>query len=207
MILYDAHHLAECYAVRLLAGLVGAALTLNPMDIYPGHDHRSDSFLALNPLGTLPVLADGDAMITDWHAALAHIAAVHAPGWLGNDPPALVGWLGMSRDLASSAGRARLVDTFGAEGDASALRAIANPLLDECERRVWFTERAGQGWLTSAAPTIADVAAFVMIAPAEDAGLSLRDRPALRRWCDRVRFLPGFVAMSGIFPPMANTPK
>ena len=62
-------------------------------------------------------------------------------------------------------------------------------------------------WLAGEAPSIADVAAFVMIAPAEDAGLSLRDRPALRRWCDRVRFLQGFVAMSGIFPPMANTPR
>lgn len=207
MILHDAHHLAECYAVRLLAALLGAPLTLVPMDVYPGHDHRSDAFLAINPLGTLPVLVDGDAVITDWQAALAHLAALHAPVWLGSDTAALVGWLGMARDLAASLGRARLVDTFGAAGDAAALRRIADPLLDECERRVWFAERAGQMWLAGAGPTIADIAAFVMIAPAEDAGLSLRDRPALRRWCDRVRFLPGFIAVSGIFPPMANTPN
>jgi len=35
----------------------------------------------------------------------------------------------------------------------------------------------------------------------------LRDRPALRRWIDRVRFAPGFIAMSGVFPPMTNVTR
>jgi len=114
--------------------------------------------------------------------------------------------LGMARDLAASAGLARLIDTFGAPGDADAARARADVLLDEIERRVWFGERARADWLVAGPrPSIADLAAFAFIAPCEDGGLSLRDRPALRRWCDRVRFVPGFVSMSGVFPPMART--
>jgi len=204
MIVYDAHHLAECYAVRLLAGVLGIVLTTVPVDVYPGREHRTDGFLALSPLGTLPVLIDGARVLTDWQEILAHLALRHNPGWFPAHDPALIGWLGMARDLAASAGLARMIDTFGAPGDADAARARADLLLDEIERRVWFGERGGQDWLMLA-PSIADIAAFVFIAPCEDGGLSLRDRPALRRWCDRVRFLPGFVAMSGVFPPMANT--
>jgi glutathione S-transferase len=206
MILYDAHHLAPCYAVRLLAGYLGMALELHPLDVYPGHEDRSDSFLALNPRGTLPVLVDGGLVVTDWQEALAHCALLHDRAWVPADRPAVIGWLGMARDLGASAGAARLIDTFGAPGDADAARVRADILLEEAERRVWFNERAGHEWLVEGAhPTIADVACFVYIAPCEDGGLSLRDRPALRRWCDRMRFLPGFVAMGGVFAPMANT--
>lgn len=204
MIVYDAHHLAECYAVRLLAGVLGVVLTTVPVDVYPGHENRTDDFLALSPLGTLPLLVDGDRVLTDWQEMLAHLALQYNPTWFPAQDPALIGWLGMARDLAASAGLARMIDTFGAPGDADAARAHAGLLLDEIERRVWFGERAGQDWLMPR-PSIADIAAFVFIATCEDGGLSLRDRPALRRWCDRVRFLPGFVPMSGVFPPMANT--
>lgn len=206
MILHDAHHLPECYAVRLLAGLLGAPLTLAPVDAYPGQEHRSEAFLARNPLGTLPVLVDGDQVLTDWQEMLATLALRYGPDWFPAHDPALIGGLGLARDLADSVGLARMIDTFGAAGDADAARARAEPLLDAAERRLWFGERAGLQWLIAGpGPSIADIAAFVFVAPCEDAGLSLRDRPALRRWCDRVRFLPGFIAMSGIFPPMANT--
>jgi len=216
MILYDAHHLAPCYAVRLLAGCLGVTLELEPLDVYPGHANQTEAFLALNPLGTLPVLVDGPCIITDWLEALAHLALTHDRAWFPAEHAALIGWLGMARDLGASAGAARLIDTFGAPGDAAAARAQANALLDEVERRLWFSERGfgergfgeriGQDWLIEGPhPSIADLACFVFIAPCEDGGLSLRDRPALRRWCDRVRFLPGFVSMSGVFPPMANT--
>ena len=206
MILYDAHHVPECYAVRLLAAILGVTLTQVPVDVYPGHENRTDAFLALNPLGTLPVLTDGERVLTDWQEILADLALRHNPAWYPAHDPALTGWLGIARDLAASAGLARMIETFDAPGDADLARTRANALLDEIERRMWFGERAGSAWLMPGPhPTIADMAAFVFIAPCEDGGLTLRDRPALRRWCDRVRFLPGFVAMSGVFPPMANT--
>ncbi len=202
VILFDAHHLPECYAVRLLAGLLGASPILSPVDVYPSREDRSDAFLALNPLGTLPVLVDDDRMLTDWQEILCHLALRHDAAWFPAHDPALIGWLGLARDLAGSVGLARMIDTFDAAGDADAARARAEQLLDEIERRRWFAERAGSDWLVAGPhPSVADVAAFVFIALCEDAGLSLRDRPALRRWCDKVRFLPGFVAMSGVFPP------
>ena len=206
MILYDAHHLAECYAVRLLAARLGCDLTLVPVDVYPGHEHHAEAFAAINPLASLPVLIDGERVLTDWQEIMVDLALRHDAAWCPLHDPALVGWLGMARDLGGSAGLARMIDTFGAPGDADAARARAAILLDEIERRLWFGERSGWHWLMPGPhPTVADLAAFVFVAPCEDGGSSLRDRPALRRWCDRIRFAPGFVAMSGVFPPMANT--
>ena len=37
-----------------------------------------------------------------------------------------------------------------------------------------------------------------MLAP--EGGVSLLDFPALRRWTDRVKRIPGFSVMAGIFP-------
>ena len=34
----------------------------------------------------------------------------------------------------------------------------------------------------------------------EEGGISRMDYPALRRWTDRVRRIPGFKVMPGIFP-------
>ena len=108
MILYDAHHLAPCYAVRLLAGCLGLAPELRPLDVYPGHEHRAEAFLAINPLGTLPVLVHGDHVLTDWQEILAHLALTHDRAWIPAHDAALFGWLGMARDLGASAGAAQI---------------------------------------------------------------------------------------------------
>jgi glutathione S-transferase len=34
----------------------------------------------------------------------------------------------------------------------------------------------------------------------EEGGIPRQDYPAIRRWCDRVKRLPGFIVMSGVFP-------
>ncbi|MFX1765835.1 hypothetical protein PWP93_25245 [Paraburkholderia sp. A1RI-2L] len=35
-------------------------------------------------------------------------------------------------------------------------------------------------------------------------GISLLDYPAIRRWTDRVKMLPGFIVMAGMFPGSAS---
>jgi glutathione S-transferase len=47
-------------------------------------------------------------------------------------------------------------------------------------------------------PSIADVACFPYTALAHEGNVSLVDYPAVVAWCERVRRLPGFVAMEGI---------
>ncbi len=66
---------------------------------------------------------------------------------------------------------------------------------------MWFREREGLDWVCSGAhPTIADIAIFPDVVLSEEGGVSRLDYPALRRWTDRVKELPGFMIMPGIFP-------
>ncbi|MGO4835058.1 glutathione S-transferase, partial [Rhizobiaceae sp. 2RAB30] len=46
----------------------------------------------------------------------------------------------------------------------------------------------------------ADIACFPYIALSEEGGVSRQDYPAIRRWMDRVKRVPGFSVMSGVFP-------
>ena len=34
----------------------------------------------------------------------------------------------------------------------------------------------------------------------EEGGVIRIDYPAIRRWCDRVKRIPGFIVMPGVFP-------
>src|SRR3954452_23329236 len=51
---------------------------------------RTPEFLALNPLGQVPVLQDGDAVLADSNAILVYLARRYAPGspWLPDEPGA-----------------------------------------------------------------------------------------------------------------------
>ncbi|HZV09474.1 MAG TPA: glutathione S-transferase family protein, partial [Novosphingobium sp.] len=154
LILHTSDLLAEAYAARLLASLAGVALEIRHLDIHPGRDHETDAFRVLSPLGRLPVLEGAGAPLADWQAVLCAIATrgdtparADAPGWWRGADPAFIGWLGMARDLAASAGVARLHEGLGVPADGAALRAAAHALLREVERHLWFAERAGQRWL------------------------------------------------------------
>lgn len=53
----------------------------------------------------------------------------------------------------------------------------------------------GRDWMALDRPTVADVAAFLGITQADDGGISLAPYPAVLAWADRVRQVPGFVAL------------
>jgi len=44
------------------------------VDVFPGKEHLSPPFLALNPSGRLPILRDGDLVLHGTEAILAHLA-------------------------------------------------------------------------------------------------------------------------------------
>ncbi|MBB5685717.1 glutathione S-transferase N-terminal domain-containing protein [Sphingobium boeckii] len=207
MLLYDNAMLPECYAVRLLSGLLGVELDLKTVDCYPGRQHREEAFLAINPLGTLPVLDTGDAFLRDWLAALVYLAARYdsSARWL---PTADAGrlaavqeWLSIARLLQSSAGAARLHDSIGMATDIERRRREAHDLLRMTEKHLWFGERGGDDWLVAGAePTIADIALFVHVILSEEGGIARMPYPAVRRWTERLRRLPNFALMGGVFP-------
>lgn len=202
MKLYDYVLSPSCYKVRLMAALAGFKLTIRPVDFHPGREHKSDAIMALNPAGTIPILVDGDLVLTESSAMLIYLAALAAPGWLGGtsaaDRARVEQWLAFSPRLTAACGGARLHDMLLMPGDITALRAAATRALRELEAALSARRRRGQGFLTGADPTIADIACFPYVALAPDGGIDLGPYPSIRLWMRAIRGLPGFVEMPGI---------
>jgi glutathione S-transferase len=205
--LYDFELSGNCYKIRLFLSILGIEFELEPIEFYPGKEHKSDVFLRINPLGQLPVLVDDGIIYRDSQAILVYLAAKYDKSgcWYPTGDPQLVGqmqmWLGFAESLTNSISAARLHDVFMFDFDVIHCRNRAHELLAILDEHLWMQERQGRGYLCDVSqPTIADLACFPYIALSDEGGVSLLDYPAVRRWCDRVKRIPGFVVMAGVFP-------
>ncbi len=205
--LYDYELSVNCYKQRLLLGILGVPYRRQPIDFFPGRQHHSEAFRQINPFGHIPVIDDDGYILADAHAILVYLATRYDPSgqWYPVADPHLLGevasWMLVAEGTTSTASAARLHDTLGYEFDIDALRAGAHRLFRRLDDHVWFHERQGRPWMASAAhPTIADLALFPDVMLSDQGGISLLDYPALRRWTDRVKRIPGFTVMAGIYP-------
>jgi glutathione S-transferase len=204
--LYDYHLSSDAYKVRLLLHALHLSWTTHEVEFYPRREHRAEWFLRINPRGELPVIIDDGTIIEDAGAILLHLARTHDPArtWYPADPiavGAISTWLTFADALTQTAAAARLHDGFFYHHvDVATCRRGAHDLLRVLDERLWFGEQAGSAWLCGGTiPTIADIACFPDVMLAGEGGISLRDYPAIRRWTDRFKRLPGFVVMPGIF--------
>ncbi len=202
MILHDYVLSASCYKVRLLAALLGVRLELVAVDFHPGRAHKSVVFRALNPAGSLPVLVDGDLVLTESTAMLVYLAQMAGPDWLGatdaTSAARVQHWLAFSARLNGSLGLARLHDMLHFAADIDSARAAGHQCLREIEAHLSEARFAGRIFLEGDRPTIADIACFPNIALAPDGGVELNDYPSLRLWQRAIRSLPRFIEMPGI---------
>jgi glutathione S-transferase len=184
------------HKVRLFLSLLGLPFETVDVDI-PGGEHRRPDFLRLNAFGLVPVLEDGDRVVTDSNAILVYLAERYAeePGrWLPRDPFALAQvqrWLSVSSGpLYEGPNKARLINLFKQDRDPAEVLAGSARLLDVME-----SELANRPWLAGDAPTLADIANYSYVSVAPEGGISLDAYPRLREWIARVEALPGFVPM------------
>ncbi len=199
MRLHDFELSADCYKLRLMLSILGLGYEVVPVDVFPGREHEGAAFRALNPDGRVPVLVIGGTLWTDPEATLAQLARIHDETWL--DAGDIESWLATSRRLGASSGLARLSVNFGYDHDLPALQLQAHAELRRIDEHLWFGERQQCDWVCAAGrPTIADIACFPDIVLCEEGGISRQDYPAVRRWLDRVKRIPGFTTMSGVFP-------
>ncbi|MGO4003527.1 glutathione S-transferase family protein [Pseudomonas fluorescens] len=208
--LYNYELSGNCYKLRLLMNLLGLSYRTVDLEFYPGKEHKGEAFLAINPLGQLPALDDDGYVLRDAQAILTYLAARYdASGhWYPVQDPKRLGevnmWLAFADSLTGTASAARLADVFNYDLDAEKARAGAHALLRVLEEQLWFNEREHSGWVCSGErPTVADIACFPYVMLSDEGGISLIDYPAIRRWTDRIKRLPGFIVMSGIFATAA----
>lgn len=205
--LYDYELSGNCYKLRLLMNMLGLQYETVPIDFYPGREHKSDWFLRINPLGQLPVIEDDGQVLRDAQAILVYLAARYdaTRQWYPVDDAARLGevsqWLSFADGITATSSAARLHDGLFYDVDIEACRAGAHRLFRILDEHLWFGEQEGRDWICSGDhSSIADIACFPYVILSEEGGISRQDYPAIRRWCDRVKRLPGFIVMSGVFP-------
>ena len=202
MKLYDYVLSPSCYKVRLMAALAGVKLDIRPVDFHPGMEHRGPELMALNPGGSIPILEDGDLILTESSAMLAYLAAKAAPEWLGGGDPVETArihqWLSFSHRLTANLGGARLHEMLLRPGDIGKLQAQGIAALRELEAGLFEQQLRGMRFLASDRPSVADIACFPYVALAPDGGVSLDPYPTIRLWSRALRSLDGFIEMPGI---------
>ena len=181
------------HRAELLLSLLGLPHTLQDVDLRAGA-HKSPAFLAMNPLGQVPVLDDEGVIVADSNAILVYLALRYDPArtWLPEDALAqarVQRWLSVAAGpLAYGPAAARRVNVFGAPLDLA-------PLVTSSHQLFGVIDAVVAPWLVGERPTIADLAMYTYVAHAPEGGVSLDAYPRLRAWLAEVEALPGFVPM------------
>ncbi len=162
----------------------------------PADVRAGPAFLALNPLGQVPVLQDGDLVLADSNAILVYLAKRHDPAgtWLPEAPEAAARvqrWLSIAAgEVMHGPAAARIIALFKAPDDLDRARRIAARLLPFMDAHL-----ADRSWLAADTATIADVACYSYVAHAPEGGIDLAPYPHIQAWLGRVEALPRFKPM------------
>ncbi len=184
----------HCHRVELLLSLLDLPWQALDVDL-AGGQQRSPDFLALNPLGQVPVLEDGPLALADSNAILVYLARRYGGGRFQLESPALEAeqqrWFSIAAGpLASGPAAARVFHLFGRPLDIHAVRRSAHGLFRMMDG--WL---AGRDFLLGASLSLADIACYTYTAHAPEGGVQLDEYPALRAWLARIEALPRFVPM------------
>ncbi|MDX5592477.1 glutathione S-transferase [Pseudovibrio sp. SPO723] len=183
----------HCHRVELFLALNNIPHELVDVDLVNG-EHKKEPFLTLNPHGRVPVIVDGDAVISDSNAILVYLARKYAPHWLATD---LIEEAEVNKYLTLAASEinhgpaaARLRLVFGADLQEARTLQLATWAFEQLDKHL-----AENTWVAANKPTVADVALYTYSAHAPEGNISLEPYANLRAYLKRIEALPGFVPM------------
>ena len=183
------------HRAELMLHLLDLPFTFREVDL-AGGEQNGAAFRKLNPLGTVPVIEDGDVVVPDLVAILAYLAAKYdeSGAWLPRDPAKFAHvqrWLSIAQGpVFNGPCSARLVTLFKAPLDHNRAVSVANGFF-----KTFDAELAGRRFLVGDKPTVADVAVYSYVALSPEGGVSLQPYKEISAWLRRVEEVPGFTPM------------
>ena len=184
----------NAYKCALALALTGAAWEPRYVDFFNG-ETRTPAYRALNPMGEVPVLVDGDLTLSQSGAILLHIAA--KTGQMGGANPTeqaeILRWiLWDNHKLSAQIGTVRFLLNFipadkRPEGVIPYLQARLKSAYS-----VLNAHLAGRDWIVGAGPTIADLSCCGYLYYPEPYGFDRKDWPHIDAWLTRISTLPGW---------------
>jgi GST-like protein len=176
---------------------LGLDATFTVVDLMAG-EQRQAAITAMNPNARVPILRDGDLILTETQAILLHLAE-RSRALMPADAAGrarVVQWLfWVTSDLQMQVQHpwyAKLLSSFGRPLDASA--HAAQVAAAETPLRVLDGALAGHTWLAGEAFSVADIAAAEPLELCALAGIELAPYVNLRRWREAVAARPAFAA-------------
>lgn len=191
--IYDVPKSGHAHRVRLGASLMGVPFELVPVADMEG-ERKGPDYLALNPFGQVPIVADGDFVVRDSNAILIYLAEKYAvdTNWIPTD---LASRTRMHEWLAVASGvmfrgpnMARLIKLFGRPADYDEAVAVSTLLF-----KVMDEHLDGRTWLVGKSPTLADIACYSYVAIADEGELDLSPYNNIRSWLAGVESLDNFL--------------
>jgi glutathione S-transferase len=185
---------------------VSRELELDPeirlVNVYKG-EGRSPAFVAINPLGKIPALVEGDFTLWESNAILVYLSERHGDHRLYSRDPReradILRWLFWESSLWQPALSALLAPTVGHRLLPSIVPAPASapdwktaalvPLLALLESQL-----ATRAFLIGTTPTLADFSVAGMTTYFRHAAFPFAAHPRIRDWCDRLDALDSWRA-------------
>ncbi|WP_369689756.1 glutathione S-transferase family protein [Leptospira ellinghausenii] len=199
MELYEFALSGNCYKVRLMLSLLNLKYESRIVN-GPEKEHKSSSFLEMNPFGQVPVFKDNDIVLRDSQAILVYLAKAYGGNdWFPENPfeaAEIVGWLSTAVNEVSrgpSALRAHFI--LGRPINLEEAQAVTTSLLSVLEKRLSEFQ-----WLATNKITIADIAMYPYIALSHQGNVSLQEYKSVQDWMSRIQNLPGYISMLGLTP-------
>ena len=197
MKIYGDIYSGNCYKLKLICELLALQYDWITVDILRG-ETRSDSFLALNPNGQIPVcVTDDNAVLTESNAILFYLAqdSAYWPRDKLSQTRVLEWQFFEQYSHEPSIAVARFIKLYQGMPDAR-LDEYKNKLksgyraLDIMEAHL-----AERDFLVGEHCSIADISLFAYTHVAHEGGFDLSAYPSINGWISRIEGLPGYVAM------------
>jgi glutathione S-transferase len=196
--LYQQHDSGNCYKVRLLLKHLERAFRTVAVSSLDGTTHRPE-FLAKNPIGKVPTVElDAGQFLAESNAILLHFAEGTAFLPAGSyDRAKTYEWLFFEQYSHEPTIAVRRALTLYPERRAAAtpermveLLAAGNRALAVMERRL-----SSAVWLAGTSFSVADIALYAYTHMAHEGGFDLAEYPAIGKWLERVRAVPGHITI------------
>ncbi len=183
----------NAYKAALTMTLAGYPFETVYVDFFNG-EARSPEFLALNVMGEVPVMVEGDMTLSQSGAIQLHVA--QATGRLMGKPEdhsEIMRWLFWDNHKGSSQfGPLRFMMNFLPE--AKRPQAAIDWLAGRAKAalKTLETHLATHDWLVGDGVTLADIACCGYLYYPEPFGFDRADYPHISAWLDRISALPGW---------------
>lgn len=198
-----------CFGESGNAYKVALALTLTETDWEPvfvdffNGATRTPEFRAINEMGEVPVLVDGETTLSQSGVMLDYISS--KTGKLGGRSAAerreVLRWLFWdNHKLSTAVGMTRFQMNFIPEAKRNAEVIGFMQARLKSAYKVLDGHLEGRSWMVGNGPTIADLSCCGYLYYPEPFGFDRKDWPQIDAWLDRIAALPGWKAPYDLMP-------